>query len=368
MINFLNNKVMPIGLDIGSYSVKMLQLSNSSGNVSAVAAARGLTEGCSFKDSAEFDTKVISKAIKDTYQRGRFKGNDVVCALPAEFLSIKNLRIDSELCNSGDYKIHEEVAQRFSIDRSRYYIDYLNAGQIKISDQVKNELIIFYVLKDRVQSCIDVLEMADLNPVGIEVMPCAMFRCFLSSFRREADKAEVNAFADIGFRYTTVVIGNNTDITLMKQFPIGGERFDSDVAARLDISTEEAHLLRRRVSDRNSDDIEPSTRQSVYDAMRNAVEELVHEISLCFRYHSVTFRGRKPNKFMVAGGEAKDSMLIQTLSNELEASVELASPFRSIDVGENILKTTDSIVTPEWSVAVGLGLKRYSSQLEGSAK
>jgi hypothetical protein len=55
----------------------------------------------------------------------------------------------------------------------------------------------------------------------------------------------------------------------------------------------------------------------VFDATRSTMEELGREIGLCLRYYSVTFRGQRPNKLRLLGGEAADPMLLGVLNAAL---------------------------------------------------
>jgi len=79
-------------------------------------------------------------------------------------------------------------------------------------------------------------------------------------------------------------------------------RFDEEIASKLDITTNEAESLRLRLQ--RDESVEDSTRQLVTDALVSAAEQLAKELSLCLRYHTVTFRGKRVERAMVAGGGA----------------------------------------------------------------
>ena len=90
--------------------------------------------------------------------------------------------------------------------------------------------------------------------------------------------------------------------------------------------------------------------QSVNDALRPVVEQLAGEISLCIRYHSVTFRGKPLVRMILGGGEAS-ACLAESLNQRVDLDIELGDPLRSYQ----------SLVNPgrksQWDVAAGLALR-----------
>ena len=60
--------------------------------------------------------------------------------------------------------------------------------------------------------------------------------------------------------------------------------------------------------------------------------ELAREISLCFRYYTVTFRGRHVDRVIFAGGEAYENILLNVLRRQLAVDVEVAQPLRGFDM------------------------------------
>src|SRR5438045_7899881 len=77
-----------------------------------------------------------------------------------------------------------------------------------------------------------------------------------------------------------------------------------------------------------------TVRQAVHDAIRSTVEELAREIALCLRYYSVTFRGQRPGKLRLLGGEAGDAQLLSILAGALPVPVETFRPLFSVSTSK----------------------------------
>jgi type IV pilus assembly protein PilM len=184
-----------------------------------------------------------------------------------------------------------------------------------------------------------------------------MFRSFQTALRRMDDRTVVNILVDVGSLFTTVVVGRYSEISFVKQIPIAGARFNREISDRLGIGLDEAAMLRDKLREsRNSQNIDNESLCMVSDAMNPAIEELAREISLCFKYCAVTFRGKKPGRVIFTGGNAHERALLEALKRHMTIEVEIAQPLGSFDISDVSL-ADESGLHCEWAVAVGLSLK-----------
>jgi type IV pilus assembly protein PilM len=175
-----------------------------------------------------------------------------------------------------------------------------------------------------------------------------------------------------------VVFGRRGEINFIKQIPIGMLKFNEQIASKLGIGVNEAETLRNKLrpqtrfttvpEEAETDAAEDTpnhaafdlgTRQIVTDAIDSTAEELAKEISLCFRYYTVTFRGKRIEKAIFAGGGAYENILLNVLRRQLTVEIEIAQPMRGFDIATVHLDCDRRSPLCEWAVAVGLGLKGY---------
>jgi type IV pilus assembly protein PilM len=145
-----------------------------------------------------------------------------------------------------------------------------------------------------------------------------------------------------------IVEGDHT--LFVKYIDIGGRDFDDAVAQHLDMPKNEAIALRRNNGDRRADQQDEEVAQSVAEATRPVFEKLISELSLCIRYHSVTFRGKPLMRAVLGGGEANES-LCNLLSRRLDLPCDLLAPLREFS------EQTRSQRAGQWDVAAGLALR-----------
>jgi type IV pilus assembly protein PilM len=198
--------------------------------------------------------------------------------------------------------------------------------------------------------------------------------------RRQEDRDRTAVFVDVGSRFTTVVFGRGGEISFIKQIQIGGQKFIKEIATKLGINVSEAEMLQETLRvdpgllslksdipeqehDENWHNIDMSSRQAMIDAVSAVAEDLVKEISLCLRYYTVTFRGKRVERAVFAGGGAYEDILLNILKRKLAVEIELAQPLRGFDLSSGRIKVNfDSDrrgLFCEWAVAVGLALKGW---------
>ena len=375
-----NRSLRPIGLDIGHSSVKMIQLAMNGGQTSVIAAGKArIDAGINGDDQAR--RSFIISAIKRMLDEGSFRGRNVVSCLPNDGLKITSLRLAETGTEEIEQALKKEVVQRFGLNPDKDAMDYMLAGDIQQGDEIKNELILFAADNETIKSHIEMLEEACAIPVAIDTVPCALFRSFERSLRRQEDKERTLVFVDVGSRWTVVVFGRGGEISFVKQIPIGGERFSDEIAAKLGINVSQAQMLRDKLrmerglyvsqpgpveqaSDNNAQRLDTATRQVIVDAISAVAEELAREISLCLRYYTVTFRGKRVERAFFTGGEAYENILLNVLKRHLTVEIEVAQPLRGFDLSSEAARVNlDSDrrgLLCEWAVAVGLSLKGWN--------
>lgn len=358
MIRFAFNKIGPIGLDIGSNSIKMLQFSRSGSKIRLSAADK---VQCDFdmKENTGKGRVFIVESIKEMLRRGSFVGTKVISCLPNDSVKIKSLRLDSTDTERIEGLLHEELADRFNFDASKDEIRHIVAGKVCQGTELKSEVIFFATDRATIKNHISVIEESGLIPSAIDPVPCAIVRSFQRSMRRQDDQGIVRSFIDVGNLYTTVIIGSHKQIYFIKQIPTGGKQLNESVSSKLGIGIEEAMLLRSKIQHGNTRSLNNTTARAVADAMKHCIENLASEISMCFKYCAVTFRGNQPEEVIITGGEAYEDVFINTLKSYLNIDVKTARPFQGVDLSNVSLASDDDSPLCEWAVAAGLGLKNW---------
>jgi type IV pilus assembly protein PilM len=336
----------PIGVDVGARSVKLVQLTADAGEL--VAAARWDLPPESEKPGA--GPVAVASAIRRAREGGGFRGREAVLSLSHRTLFLQNVRVPK--CEGAELErqIHQEAGRRFPFPVAEAEIRFLDVADVRQTGAVLREVILMAAQRSAIEEAITGIEGAGLVPVSIDAEPLALLRGYAAQFRREADHQQRTLYVHLGYSRLAILIGEGEQVFFVKYVEIGGRHLDEAAANGMGMKASDAAGLRRHNGDRRADQQDPEIARSIAQAIRPVLENVIDELSMCVRYHSVTFRG-KPLDRMVLGGSEATAALSESLSARLNLKCEVSQPFR------RFAKISIPGRPGQWDLALGLALR-----------
>jgi type IV pilus assembly protein PilM len=363
-------KPLPMGLDIGTTAIRLLQLSGADRDLRVVDAARMAIPQEVKSDPGRRHAFIVD-AVRHAIRKGKFRGREVVMALAPSEMASRNIRLPKMSGEELATAVNWEAQNKFPFDTATAVIQFLQAGEVHQGDRVLDEIILLAAPRAEVDSAIRLVGEAGLDLVSLDAKPCAIFRGFERYLQRREDDGVVTALVDLGAQ-TTVVIARGREIEFLKTIPIGGGTLNRAVAECLDLSPSEAEGLRRRLGaspgrDDASTGAGDHVVRTVADAIRPHLEDLANEIGLCLRYHSVTFRAPRPGTVLFSGGESLNTDLVTVLGERLGVEVRIGEPLKGVrtDHVGSAMDRRNGLA--EWATAFGLSLKGFHLAAQFSA-
>ncbi len=337
----------PIAVDLGSRSIKLLQMNGERTKV--LEQVRHELPADPAADVEE-QARRWTKALIEAREGRRFKGNEAVICLGSRELAVQNIRVIKP--PTGDLRpiVLKEIGERPNFLIADTEIRYLEAADVRQGDTIRREVIVVGTKQAVLNRYLQVIDDAGLKPVAVEIEPQTLLRCYNAQYRRDEDRRLRSIVVHVGHANSSVVIAEGDDILFMKYIDLGGRNFDEAVAKHLKMDFAAAWALRRNNGDRRADQQDPEVVRSITEALRPVVDRLANEVSLCIRYHSVTFRGQPLARLVLGGGEATQN-LVERLAGRLDLKCELGDPFRAYDVANLPGRRS------QWDVAVGLAMR-----------
>jgi type IV pilus assembly protein PilM len=351
MVGWLSQRLCgPIGVDIGTRSIKLLQLSADHARV--IEAARwDLSTDDPDKDE-DLDRRAVS-AISQIRQGRNFRGRDAVFCIRSGDLFVQNIRVPHASGADLDRAVCTEAANRLPFPGNEAEMRYLKTADVRQGEAVRREVILMACHRSKIQRILSLAQETGLRPKAIDVEPVALLRCYARQFRREQDQEQRVMFVNVGATSTRVVVAQGTRAMFVKYIGVGGCHLDRAVASRLKMDLADAAALRLHNGDRRIDQRDPEITRSLDESIRPPLERLAGQLSMCLRYYSVTFRGQALQRLVLGGGEADDTM-VDWLSKRLNVPCELGDPLRSFD------KPFPAGRAGQWDVAAGLALREMN--------
>jgi type IV pilus assembly protein PilM len=345
---FTRGRMSPIGIDLGSRSVKLVQFSSDRSRL--LEAVRWDLPTDEPPDAQERSRRLV-EALRQAREGRHFRGKDAVLCLGNRELFVQNLRVAKVTGGDLDQAVRQEVEGRLPFPVAETELRYLEAAEVRQGDTTRREIIVLACHRPVLEQSLKVIEDAGLHPVAVDVEPLALLRSYANQFRRDIDKDQRSLFVHIGASNTVVVIAQGSNVLFLKYVDLGGKHFDEAVARHLKMDLAEAWALRRHNGDRRVDQQDPEISRSVAESIRPVIDRLANELSMCIRYHSVTFRGQPLVRLVLGGGEAAQS-LVDTLATRIDVKCELGDPLRSYEAPPMAGRKS------QWDVAAGLALRQ----------
>ncbi len=351
----------PIGIDIGTHSIRMLQFRRKGDQLAMQGACR--VEIASH-GGAETAVERLTAAFKQGMSEGAFVGKRAVLSLPPSSLHSKSVRLPQMPDSDLQQALQWEAKDRFGFEVGDGRIVWFRAGEVRRGTETKDELLLFAAQGETLSLHLDAAAAAGLTITGIDIAACAGYRGACRAGFDQSPGGESLALLDIGHASSQFIITRGDQLVFYKHIEIGATTIDAAVAKKLGISQVEASQMRARLA---TADVAAEgggagaapLAQALQDAVRTPLEELSRELDMCMRYFVVTFRGARPDLITITGRQACCPRIIENLSHTLGLRVEPARPLRGVlELGDIARPDRSS----EWSVAAGLSLYPSHSQ------
>ncbi len=409
----LGGGALPIAIDFGAGTLKVLQLAAGSGNdpPTLVAAAAIDTPEQLLSDHAkrfEFQFQALPLLLKGA----GFKGKRAVCSIPAGQTFIKHMQFPksdnvdlAELVQAGvpaalNCDPEALILRHFAVEGAQAP----GSGQTRDSTGVKQEVICMAAAREFVQRLMQAVRDSHLECVGIHPEAVATIRAFEHINRRVADQHVSTLYLDLACATTKVWIAHGSTLIFAKTIQLGGRDLDAAVARALDIGTAAARAKRLAASvlvapamvpaiiaaaaaraagesaaavalaeDRRALDgpkIAPGLTPQVADQgaalvappefdLGDTLENLTDEIAMCLRYYEAMFPGppvRRVDRAILFGGEARHRGLCQHIARKLRLPAHVADPLaRMARTGKEPVRGVDfTTPQPGWTIPFGL--------------
>lgn len=363
-VNLSKGKILPIGVDLGTATLKMAQLrAMPKGAFTLIAAAIAEVPPEARREPAA-RMRFLHDGLRIAMKDAAFKGNQCILSLPAEMTFVQHLKLAKMPPEQLASALHWELQGKLPYDPSRAIIRHVLAGEIYENNEVRQEVIVLAVNRDTVEAHINLLRRVKLDCVGMNIEPCAIVDCFARLFRRSADASRATLFIDIGVGSTQVVISHGQHAAFARNLFLAGNQFDQAVADGLKVSLDEAQRMRRLAA---ADELGDGQLAPLQEALSPAVTALSDQVTSCLRYYESVFPNRPLERAVFLGGQAYDKRLCQMLARQLVLPAQIGDPLAGIPRESNVpglgsqgdgsrLEASGDESLPDWAVAVGLSL------------
>src|SRR5215212_5142561 len=268
----LGKKKSVAGLDVGSSSIKMVELEGKSNNLNLVSFGYENLPGDTIVDGQIMEMNVVSDVIQNVCATHNVSADKVVTGVSGHSVIIKNIVLPpmsrEELEESIDWHAEEHIPY----DLSDVSLDY----QITENTADSTQVLIAACKRERIDNIRQAIQLAGKQPVAIDVDTFALQNCYEVNY--QPVDSDVVTLLNIGASTMNVNIVKGTRSLFTRDITVGGSQFTDVLQRSLGLSFQQAEAVKRGVSHA----VEGVEEKSIEPLMNNVTEIVAMEIQKTF--------------------------------------------------------------------------------------
>jgi len=346
-----------VGLDIGSSSVKAVELSRRGRGKEfelthlgvASMPAEAIVQGAFLNSSA------IVEGIREAIEKAKIRTKNVAAAVSGHSVIVKKVSLPVMTRDELDEQIRWEAEQYIPFDVNEVNLDFqiLSGG----GGEGQMEVLLVAAKKDLVDDYVQVIREAGLVPAAIDVAAFAVENAFEANYEVRPD--EVVALVNIGAQVVNINIISNGAPAFTRDITTAGNQYTEEIQKALSISFEEAERI--KLGGRRSESSQEVVPQEVEQAMRSVTETVIGEISRSLDFFSATSADSRIERIVLCGGGASVAGLQAGFQQRSGGKVEIMDPLARMIPSSKFEADYLDEVAPALGVGVGLALRRMDS-------
>jgi len=350
-IPFFPKKKNLIGLDIGSGAIKLVQLERTGKGYQLQKFGVKALDSELIVDGTIMDAGRVVSIIRELAEEQDLKTKDVAFSVSGNAVIVKKIQLSAMSEDELEESIKWEAEQYIPFDINDVNIDFhiLGAPETEeASDQM--DVLLAAVKKEKLSEYSNIVSEAGLRPVIVDVDAFTLENMYGMNY--EINPVERVALVDIGASVMNISIIKGGLFAFMRDISIGGNRYSETIQREFNLDFEQAELAKKGNS---SEEIDAETLVNIIDLLN---EKISTEILRSFDYFRTTSANENIDRILVSGGGAKVTGLIPHLSEKLNLPVEMANPFKNIEVPDTLFDPSFvEEMAPLATVGVGLALR-----------
>ena len=349
-------RVSLAGLDIGSRTIKAGEIVETSrgrmlNSFGAVDVPDGLVEEEIIRDPA-----AVADLVRQLFRMSGIRERNVAIAVGGSRVITKhNVNIDSGGDLQLDDTIRYEAEQYIPFDINDIHLGFHIVGE-SFAAPGKMEVILVAAKKELIESCEELVRMAGLTPMVIDVDAFALQNIYEINYDSQDESI---ALIDIGARKTSLSIVKDGKSVFTRDALLGCAQITQSIMSFLDCSFEEAEEIKQ------SGQAESISTADLREITSTVVAEWCQEISRDFDFYATNNPEDSIKRVVLSGGGAHVTELHNLLSQEVNADVETINPFERLDINsERVDISLLEEMGPQAAICLGLALRRIDDDLD----
>ena len=359
-----------IGIDIGSHSIKVVQVASTRTGYALLRAGSTPTPEDAVKQGVVEDRFAVAEAIRSLLTDLGIVNPLAVAALSGPTVVVRQVQLPAMPEHQLRKSIYWEARNYISFPVEDSLLEFQILGTHTTDGIPQMDVMLVAAPRELVDSRVAVMEQAGIEPIAMELEPFALIRGAIELPLGMLGMNESLALVDIGACFTHITIIANGVFALTRSVTTAGNSFSEAIAKALSVTPTQADRIKEEelevvIDETHRAQLSP-VGQEASRAIESTLEELVREIRRSFAFYDYQqgpggSTDRRENtgigRVLLSGGSARLKGMPEFLVEHLGIPVQIVDLFNNgmVHLPENAEDLQDQM--PLLATAYGLALR-----------
>eukprot|EP00767_Chilomastix_cuspidata_P007564 gnl/Chilomastix_cuspidata/8289.p1 GENE.gnl/Chilomastix_cuspidata/8289~~gnl/Chilomastix_cuspidata/8289.p1 ORF type:complete len:353 (-),score=5.79 gnl/Chilomastix_cuspidata/8289:132-1190(-) len=343
-----------VGLDIGTSSIKIVEISDSSKGLVLKKIVKEKIPPDLFSEGEPNDPGFLATLIKELFGRNKIGNKTVAMSIGGYSAIVKPILVPSREGAELHRLILDEAEHYIPFDINEVNIDYQVMGP---SETSPNQLSVLLVAakNDMVQKYVNLADAAGLTPLVMDIDAFAV----QNIFELNEPEAENAVLINIGASKTSLNVVINKNSAFMREVAMGSAKITEEIMMLdSELSFEDAEMI--KAGQMESENIDKADYNQL---LASVSSEWCTEIARALDFFYSNHQGERLDQVYICGGGAYIGKFREELSSYIESDIKILNPLKVFNTEKSGYTEEElEAFAPELCVALGLGLRKMDDK------
>jgi len=339
-----------LGLDIGSQSIKMVDIEKVRGGYELKSIGLGLVPAECIVDKDIMDSETVVDTIKNLRDNLKIRTRGSATAISGHSVIVKKAELPLMSENELEQTLLIEAEQYIPFDINDVYIDsYVLGESLERSDMM--DVLFVAAKKELIDDYGSAVRNAGLKPMVMDIDVFALETMYEINYPDAPES--VVALVDVGASMININILKDGMSIFARDISMGGRQLTERIQREFGVSYERAENIK------TGSNIENIDLERINYIFKMAAETYVQEIRRTLDFFLSTMVNENVERIYLSGGSARTPGLLPLLEKQMDIPVEMINAFNNIQWDDHVFDPEYmAYISPQVAVAVGLALRR----------
>lgn len=335
-----------LGIDIGSHSVKLIEMGSEGDAHTLLTAATIPTPPKALGGNTEVDIETVAAAVKKLVADTGTKTKSVHVALPESQVFTRVIEVPQLSRQELASAIKWEAEQYIPLPLDQVTMDFSILRDGKETGGRTMQVLLVASPKILIDKYVNIIEQAGLGIVSVETEIISACR----ALARSVATVKTAMIVSLGAQTTDLAILRNGVIAFTRSISAGGEALSRALVQGLGFHQNQAEEFKKTYGlDRRH------LEGKIVEAVRPIMDTIVSEIKRAMAFYEEKYNADKVEVVILSGGTARLPGMVVYMAEQVGVESQIANPWVGINKSPKFAPLDNEGAI--FSVAAGLALK-----------